>query len=113
MHVKYYTTYVFLLMSTKPNTAYDNEEYDKAFAYFELANRIRYSDILAIFAGYVAQLGENDEGMISQYMLVIESEADSLPENAKDYINKIEDFLHIPVGWIGVGQARDAVIIRT
>ena len=38
---------------------------------------------------------------------------DSLPENAKDYINKIEDFLHIPVGWIGVGQARDAVIIRS
>merc|ERR1719295_1628004 len=37
---------------------------------------------------------------------------DSLPENAKDYINKIEDFLHIPVGWIGVGQARDAVIKR-
>jgi len=38
---------------------------------------------------------------------------DSLPENAKEYINKIEDFLHIPVGWIGVGQARDAVITRT
>ena len=69
---------------------------------------------------------------------------ESLPQNAKDYITKIEDFLHIPgkhilpvviiysnvyifgfyfqsylyllrtftVGWIGVGQARDAVITR-
>lgn len=37
---------------------------------------------------------------------------ESLPQNAKDYIIKIEDFLHIPVGWIGVGQARDAVITR-
>lgn len=37
---------------------------------------------------------------------------ESLPQNAQDYIHKIEDFLHIPVGWIGVGQARDAVIKR-
>jgi len=37
---------------------------------------------------------------------------EELPAEAQDYINKIEELLHIPVGWIGVGQARDAVITR-
>lgn len=37
---------------------------------------------------------------------------DELPAEAQDYIHKIEELLGIPVGWIGVGQARDAVITR-
>merc|ERR1712141_401463 len=37
---------------------------------------------------------------------------DNLPENAKSYIKTIEDHLNIPIKWIGVGPARDAIIYR-
>lgn len=37
---------------------------------------------------------------------------ESLPENAKKYIETIEQYLNIPVKWIGVGPARDAIIYR-
>jgi len=35
-----------------------------------------------------------------------------LPENARKYIKFIEDFLNVPVKYIGVGKSRDAIIIR-
>lgn len=38
---------------------------------------------------------------------------DSLPKEARDYVIKIEELLHVPVKWIGVGQSRDAVIERS
>lgn len=38
---------------------------------------------------------------------------DSLPENARNYVLKIEELMGVPVKWIGVGQSRDAVIERT
>lgn len=37
---------------------------------------------------------------------------EELPPEAQTYIQKIEQLLNIPVNWIGVGQARDAVIVR-
>jgi len=37
---------------------------------------------------------------------------DSLPDNTRLYVNKIEELLKVPVKWIGVGQARDAIILR-
>jgi len=37
---------------------------------------------------------------------------DKLPENAKNYINKIEEILGLPIKWIGVGPSRDAIISR-
>lgn len=37
---------------------------------------------------------------------------ESLPENAKTYVQTIEEYLKIPVKWIGVGPARDAIVIR-
>merc|ERR1712141_334616 len=37
---------------------------------------------------------------------------DELPDNAKLYVNKIEEILQVPIWWIGVGQARDAIISR-
>jgi len=64
------------------NGAYDVDDFEKAYQFIALANKIRYSDDLAIFAGYVAQLAENNEGMLEQYTMLIESESDSLPENA-------------------------------
>ncbi|XP_076816792.1 adenylosuccinate synthetase isozyme 1-like [Clavelina lepadiformis] len=33
-----------------------------------------------------------------------------LPQNAKNYLKKIQDILQIPVKWVGVGQARSAMI---
>ena len=36
-----------------------------------------------------------------------------LPVQAQDYVNKIEQLLGVPVKWIGVGQARDAIIQRS
>ncbi|KAK9869309.1 hypothetical protein WA026_003060 [Henosepilachna vigintioctopunctata] len=35
-----------------------------------------------------------------------------LPENAKNYILKIEEILDIPVRWIGVGKGRESIIIK-
>ena len=37
---------------------------------------------------------------------------DELPENAKNYINFIEDYIGIPVKFIGTGADREAMIIR-
>ena len=36
---------------------------------------------------------------------------DSLPENAKKYIKFIEDYLGVPVKYIGVGKEREAIIV--
>jgi adenylosuccinate synthase len=37
---------------------------------------------------------------------------DELPENCRKYVFKIEELLGLPVKWVGVGQARDAMIHR-
>jgi len=37
---------------------------------------------------------------------------DSLPENAKKYLNFIETFLEVPIKYVGVGKEREAVIIK-
>ena len=34
----------------------------------------------------------------------------SLPDNCKKYIEFIEDFLKVPIEWIGVGPGREAMI---
>ncbi|CAG9860168.1 unnamed protein product [Phyllotreta striolata] len=33
-----------------------------------------------------------------------------LPPEAKNYVNKIEELLNVPVKWIGVGKSRDSII---
>jgi len=35
-----------------------------------------------------------------------------LPAAAKNYVKAIEDLLHVPVRWVGVGASRDAMITR-
>ena len=35
---------------------------------------------------------------------------DSLPQNAKKYLNFIEQYLQVPIEYIGVGKEREAVI---
>ncbi|KAJ8924320.1 hypothetical protein NQ315_007113 [Exocentrus adspersus] len=35
---------------------------------------------------------------------------EDLPENAKDYVNRVEDLLKVPVKWIGVGKGRESII---
>ncbi|XP_057660809.1 adenylosuccinate synthetase [Diorhabda carinulata] len=37
-------------------------------------------------------------------------EFSQLPEQAKNYVNKIEDLLNVPVKWIGVGKSRESII---
>ena len=37
---------------------------------------------------------------------------EELPENARKYVLKIEEILKVPVWWVGVGQARDAMVNR-
>lgn len=37
---------------------------------------------------------------------------ESLPTNTQNYVQKIEELLRVPVKWIGVGQSRDAIIVR-
>lgn len=33
-----------------------------------------------------------------------------LPQNAKDYVSFVEEYLQTPFSWIGVGPERDAII---
>ncbi|SCV14233.1 Adenylosuccinate synthetase [Nakaseomyces glabratus] len=35
---------------------------------------------------------------------------DDLPENAKKYLKFIEDFVNVPVQWVGTGPARDSML---
>ena len=37
---------------------------------------------------------------------------EELPLNARTYVTKIEETLQVPIWWIGVGQARDAIIFK-
>lgn len=37
---------------------------------------------------------------------------DALPENCKKYIEFIEEFLHVPIEWIGVGPGRESMITK-
>ncbi|KAF9562747.1 AMPSase 1 [Agrocybe pediades] len=38
---------------------------------------------------------------------------DALPENCKKYIEFIEDFMKVPIKWIGVGPGRESMIIKS
>lgn len=38
---------------------------------------------------------------------------DDLPENAKKYLKYIEDFLNVPIQWVGVGPARDSMLKKS
>ncbi len=38
------------------------------------------------------------------------SSFDNLPENARQYVKYLEDFLRVPVKWVGVGPGREAMI---
>lgn len=37
---------------------------------------------------------------------------DDLPENAKKYLKYIEDFVQVPIQWVGVGPARDSMLTK-
>ncbi len=37
---------------------------------------------------------------------------EDLPVEAQNYVNEIEKRLGVPIWWIGVGKARDAIIKR-
>lgn len=64
------------------NEAYNNNDFEQSYAFISLANKIRYSDELAVFGGYVAQMSDNTDGMIEQYTMIMNSTSDTLPENA-------------------------------
>lgn len=38
---------------------------------------------------------------------------DALPENCKKYIEFIENYLGVPIEWIGVGPGRESMILKT
>lgn len=35
-----------------------------------------------------------------------------LPQEAKDYLHRVEELLGVPVTWIGVGPEREAIITK-
>jgi adenylosuccinate synthase len=39
-------------------------------------------------------------------------EYDSLPVNARKYVERVEEVLGVKVEWIGVGAARDAMVSK-
>ncbi|KAM9917016.1 hypothetical protein OXX80_013399, partial [Metschnikowia pulcherrima] len=41
------------------------------------------------------------------------TEYSKLPENAKKYLAYIEDFLGVPVKWVGVGPARESMLVKS
>ncbi|KAG8237040.1 hypothetical protein J437_LFUL017381 [Ladona fulva] len=40
-------------------------------------------------------------------------EYNELPKEAKDYVERIEEYLEVPVRWIGVGKGRESMIEKT
>lgn len=38
---------------------------------------------------------------------------DELPENAKTYLKFIEDFLNVPIEWVGTGPARESMLVKS
>ncbi|CAH2003624.1 unnamed protein product [Acanthoscelides obtectus] len=61
------------------------------------------SDLAAVEVEYLSMPGwkTSTEGV---------REFKDLPENAKNYINKVEELLSVPVKWIGVGKGRESII---
>ena len=47
------------------------------------------------------------EGPISEI-----TEYDQLPQTCREYVEFIEDFLGVPIEWIGVGPARKSMLHR-
>jgi len=37
---------------------------------------------------------------------------EDLPQNAQNYVTKIEELLGIPMRWVGVGPERESMIMR-
>ena len=37
---------------------------------------------------------------------------EDLPQNAQNYVRKIEELLGVPMRWVGVGPERDSMIVR-
>ena len=35
-----------------------------------------------------------------------------LPENAKKYLKYIEDYLNVPIQWVGTGPSRDSMLVK-
>lgn len=48
---------------------------------------------------------EQDITKIRQY--------DDLPENAKKYLKFIEDYLNVPIQWVGTGPSRDSMLVKS
>lgn len=74
----------------------------KKLAFFpEDLNRLAKVDV-----EYVTLPGwEQDISKITSYA--------DLPENAKKYLQFIEDFLKVPVKWVGVGPARESMLVKS
>ncbi|VDK26893.1 unnamed protein product [Anisakis simplex] len=37
---------------------------------------------------------------------------DELPQKCREYVNFIEEFIGVPIKWIGVGEERESLIVR-
>ena len=71
------------------NDALNMDEYARAYGFFSIAARINPSDELNFFTGYAAESAEMNDEMITYYTKVIESEADTLYENANFAYNGV------------------------
>lgn len=71
------------------NNAFDANDYEKAHAFFGLAADISPNDQLNFFAGYAAESADLTDGMMKYYGLLINSEADSVYENAHFAYNSV------------------------
>ncbi|KAK7679301.1 hypothetical protein QCA50_017688 [Cerrena zonata] len=87
------------------------KEIQVAVAYYlngkKLTNFPEDLDLLAkVEVEYVTLPGwEQDISKIKDYK--------DLPQNAKDYLKYIEDFVNVPVQWVGVGPARDSMLHKS
>lgn len=71
------------------NDALGTDQNEKAFRFFSIASQINPSDELNFFAGYAAESAELGEEMVEYYGKVIDSQADSVYENANFAYNGV------------------------
>lgn len=66
------------------------------------------------FPGSISDLGKVEVGFVTlpgwEQSTEGVREFAELPKNAQDYVRFIENYLHIPVKWVGVGKGRESII---
>ncbi|GJE98965.1 adenylosuccinate synthetase [Phanerochaete sordida] len=85
----------------------------------EIKIAVRYLVDGKELAGFPADLGVLEKVEVEyvtlpgwQSSIATTTSYDALPENCRKYIEFIEEYLHTPIRWIGVGPGRESMIVK-